>query len=66
MRIELDTDTCVGHGRCYSLSPEVFDSDDVGHGVVVVGEVSDPALIAAAERAEANCPEGAIRLVPDA
>lgn len=66
MRIELDTDTCVGHGRCYSLAPALFDSDEAGHGVVLVHEVSDPEQLAAAERAEANCPEGAIRLVGDA
>lgn len=65
MRIELDTDVCVGHGRCYGLSPELFDSDDAGRGVVLVHEVHDPDGIAAAERAEANCPEMAIRLHRD-
>ncbi len=63
MRIEIDSDVCVGHGRCYSLAPELFDSDDAGHGVVVVADVDDPADVISAERAALNCPEMAIRLV---
>lgn len=65
MRIEIDEDVCVGHGRCYSLAPALFDSDEVGHGVVLVAEVHEPEQVAAAEKAAANCPEMAIRLVRD-
>jgi len=34
VRIVLDSDLCTGHGRCYSLAPELFDADDEGHSVV--------------------------------
>lgn len=61
MRITLDRERCTGHGRCYMLAPEVFDADDEGYGVVLVdgGDVP-PGLEAAARKAAANCPEGAI------
>ena len=60
MKIRLDRDACQGHGRCYTLSPELFDCDDEGYSVVkVTGELTAdqerPARIAAD-----NCPEYAI------
>ncbi|MGO8859969.1 MAG: ferredoxin [Acidimicrobiales bacterium] len=61
MRIVLDAQRCTGHGRCYSLAPELFDSDDEGHSVVLAAEV--PAgLEAQAHLAVDNCPEGCIGL----
>ncbi len=63
MHLELDTDACQGHGRCYSLAPELFDSDDEGHSVLLChGEVPDE-LAHKAQLAVDNCPEDAIRLV---
>lgn len=60
-RIDVDTDRCTGHGRCYTLAPDVFDADEVGHSVALVAEV--PAeLEAQAVTAEQNCPEAAIKL----
>lgn len=59
MRIEIDTERCTGHGRCYSLAPDVFDCDDRGYGVVRRPEVS-AGLEEEARTAEANCPERAI------
>lgn len=62
MRIHLDSDKCQGHGRCYSLAPDLFDSDDLGNAVVIVtGELSDGQL-ASANLAAANCPEFAIEI----
>ncbi len=61
MRISLDEELCQGHGRCYTLAPELFDSDEVGHCVIVVTEV--PAgLEQAARNGVENCPEGALTL----
>lgn len=60
--VSVDADRCTGHGRCYTLAPDVFDADEVGHSVVLVGEVSG-ALEAQAVTAEQNCPEGAISLI---
>ena len=57
--VEVDREACQGHGRCYDLCPEVFDSDDDGFAVARVGpltsELGDKARFAAR-----NCPEGAI------
>ena len=60
MRIVLDTEKCQGHGRCYSLAPQLFDSDDDGYAVVKVegevpGDLEDEACLAVD-----NCPEYAI------
>ncbi|SOX54757.1 ferredoxin [Mycobacterium ahvazicum] len=60
-RVSVDLDLCTGHGRCYSLAPEVFDSDDVGHCVVLVEDVSGE-LEEQAGVGEKNCPERAITL----
>jgi ferredoxin len=61
VRIVLDTDRCTGHGRCYSLAPDLFDCDDRGYGTVIDPEV--PAEFEGQARtAVANCPERAIRL----
>ena len=61
MRIVLDTERCTGHGRCYSLAPDLFDCDDRGYGVVV-----EPGVPTGSEdrarTAESNCPERAISL----
>ena len=61
VRIVLEAQRCTGHGRCYSLAPELFDSDDDGHSVVIAPEV--PAgLEAQARLAVDNCPESCISL----
>jgi ferredoxin len=60
MKVQIDTDRCTGHGRCYALSPELFDADDVGYGKVLVDDELPADLMSAAERAVGNCPERAI------
>src|SRR6187401_456533 len=35
MRVLIDEDRCTGHGRCYSLVPDLFDADDQGHGTAL-------------------------------
>ncbi len=61
MRIRLDTELCQGHGRCYTLAPDLFDSDDLGHCVLLVDEV--PAgLEDDARNGVDNCPEHALAL----
>ncbi|HEX5367304.1 MAG TPA: ferredoxin [Acidimicrobiales bacterium] len=64
MRVSIDTEVCTGHGRCYALAPEVFESDDSGYGVVRRPDVP-PELEAAARRAAGNCPERAILVTED-
>lgn len=62
MRIRVDVDRCEGHGRCYSLVPELFDSDDTGRGHEIGdGEVSTEQE-ERARTAVLNCPERAVVL----
>jgi ferredoxin len=60
-RVLLDPDRCTGHGRCYTLAPDVFDADEVGHCIVLTENVSGD-LESQAVTGEQNCPEGAITL----
>jgi ferredoxin len=60
-RVRVDADRCTGHGRCYTLAPDVFDADEVGHSIVLVEEVSGE-LEEHAAVGEQNCPESAITL----
>lgn len=59
--VGVDPDRCTGHGRCYTLAPDVFDADEAGHCLVLVDEVFGE-LEAQAVTAERNCPESAITL----
>lgn len=61
MRVVLDRDKCQGHGRCYALAPDLFDSDDDGYGFVIPEDgVIAEGQEAAARLAADNCPEFAI------
>lgn len=60
MRVTIDHERCQGHGRCFSLAPDLFESDELGNGVVV-GDGTVPADRAPfALLAVANCPEAAV------
>jgi ferredoxin len=61
MKLRIDLDACTGHGRCYSLAPELFDADDYGHSLLLTEEVPED-QVERARLAEANCPERAITL----
>ena len=60
-RVSVDPELCTGHGRCYTLAPDVFDADEAGHSVVIVEEVSGELEKHAVIGVE-NCPERAITL----
>jgi ferredoxin len=63
--VVIDDERCQGHGRCYSLEPELFEwSADNDHGRVRVTRVSGDRL-ARARRIVGECPERAISVVPD-
>lgn len=62
-RVSVDPDRCVGHGRCYSLAPDIYDADDVGHAIVRIEDVSGERERHAVSGAQ-NCPEEAITLAP--
>ncbi|HEY3943520.1 MAG TPA: ferredoxin [Acidimicrobiales bacterium] len=63
MRISVDADRCSGHGRCYTLAPEVFESDDDGYCLVRPGDIAADLEDKARSGAQ-NCPERAITLNP--
>lgn len=62
MRIAFDREVCTGHGRCYTLAPEVFTPDDDGYCLDPSGDVPDH-LEPAARRGAQNCPEDAITVI---
>ncbi len=61
--VSVDPDRCTGHGRCYTLAPDIFDADEVGHSIVLIEEVSGE-WEEHAVTGEKNCPEEAITLSP--
>jgi ferredoxin len=62
MKIVLDLSKCQGHGRCYSLAPELFESDAEGNSVLLVDGEVPAELVDAAVLAADNCPEFAIEI----
>ncbi len=64
MKISVDRDRCVGHGRCYVLAPDVFQEDDRGH-CLIASETVPPGLERQARTGAANCPEQTIEIVED-
>jgi len=64
VRVRVDDDACVGHGRCYMLAPDVYEEDERGHCKIPNGSIP-PELEKQARMGEANCPEGAIEIEGD-
>jgi ferredoxin len=64
MRIAVSAELCSGQGRCYTVSPDLFESDDEGFVVQRGSEFEvPPGHEESARLAVASCPEGAISLV---
>ena len=63
MRMTIDGASCTGHGRCYSMAPDLLTCDDEGFVAMRDQpiEVPDDQAEAAADAA-GTCPEGAITL----
>ncbi|HEY8527640.1 MAG TPA: ferredoxin [Acidimicrobiales bacterium] len=59
MKVEVDSELCQGHARCWEICPEVFQLDDEGYAYVEVADVP-PEHEAKARQAVINCPERAI------
>jgi AcrR family transcriptional regulator/ferredoxin len=65
MKVQISSDRCQGHGRCYDLAPDLFAADDEGYGTVG-GDGTVPAgQENQAQLAEANCPERAVDIVQE-
>lgn len=63
MKLAVDSARCMGHGRCYSVAPDLLTFDDDGY-VASRGELIDVPddQVDAARQAVANCPERAVEL----
>lgn len=62
MRVRVDGEKCQGHNRCYALSPELFDVDNLGYAHERNDGAVPPELEEKARLAVANCPELAISI----
>jgi len=60
MKVQIDSERCQGHGRCYDLAPGLFGDDDEGYGKVLGGGTVPAGQEHDARLAAANCPERAI------
>jgi ferredoxin len=63
VRVSIESAKCQGHGRCAVIAPDVFDTDDLGHAVVLLHPCPEQ-FRAAAEEAAFTCPESAITISP--
>ena len=61
-RVHVDPEKCQGHNRCYSVSPDLFDLDDLGMSSAVGDGMVPAKLTGQARLAVDNCPEQAISL----
>jgi ferredoxin len=66
MKLRIDGALCSGHGRCYSIAPDVFVSDDEGFADNrdVEREVR-PGFEDSAREGALSCPEEAILISKD-
>jgi ferredoxin len=65
MKVQIDTERCQGHGRCYDLAPGLFGEDDEGYGTIGGDGVVPPGEESNARLAVLNCPERAIELIEE-
>jgi ferredoxin len=66
VKVQIKTELCQGHGRCYDLAPDLFGEDDEGYGMVRGDGVVPAGGERAARLTAANCPERAIEVLGEA
>jgi ferredoxin len=61
--ISIDSAKCMGHGRCYTVAPDLLSDDEEGF-VAQSGQTWEvpEGLLGQAQEAAENCPEMAITL----
>lgn len=64
MRIQIDTDVCIGAGQCVLTAPTVFTQDDDGLSELLPGKEDGAGSPLVREAARA-CPVGAISVEAD-
>ena len=65
VRLLIDSDLCVGAGRCYSLAPGLVTDDERGYGQVIGDGEIDDTHAEVAQRVVLACPEHAISIVDE-
>jgi ferredoxin len=64
MKLIVDGASCMGHGRCYRIAPDLLTYDDEGYPTIRDELIDVPEdQVAAAEEAAGTCPEEAISLI---
>ena len=66
VKVQINSERCQGHGRCYDLAPQLFGDDDEGYGTVLGEGAVPPGEEDSARLAALNCPEHAIDLLEEA
>ena len=66
MKLQVN-EACVGHGRCYTLAPQLLDSDDEGFVDIRGGDPIEipEGLEQLADELKGSCPENAITIIQD-
>ena len=67
MKLSVRAELCRGHGRCYTVAPDLLEDDEDEGFVTVRGQIIDVPdnQVDDARNAAASCPEGAIQLFED-
>ena len=66
MKLQI-SNACQGHGRCYTLAPQLLSSDDEGYVTISGGDPIEvpEELRELAENVVGSCPENAISLIDE-
>jgi ferredoxin len=66
MKLIVDGASCMGHGRCYRIAPDLLTYDDEGFPTIRDQLIDVPEdQVEAAEDAAGTCPEEAISLIDE-
>ena len=66
MKLIVDGASCMGHGRCYRIAPDLLAYDDEGFPTIRDELIDVPQdQVEAAEDAAGTCPEEAISLIDE-
>ena len=66
MRVQIDSEKCQGHNRCYAMAPGMFKVDEYGYASPQGdGVLADEEDLELAQRAVENCPERAIDIIEE-
>jgi ferredoxin len=65
VKVQISSERCQGHGRCYDLVPDLFGEDDQGYSRLLGDGTVPPGQEREARLAESNCPERAIEVLEE-